>query len=216
MIRTMGTHTSGASKSATPLPASALELGMALRMLRGNRSLRAVAILVCDVPGLSKSALQRYESGKQLPPLECAESLDQAYRADGWVTLAVNSLQATQKWDPWLHEQSRPQKHHAVRWSAQYSGLVWLYIKPYDARCEKDYLIYLEWGPWARRVRVLGLTQVGVYLCTGKGLDESGVSHTLNFRSSAPLCLAFGAGDPPDDDVEQLHIHRGWRRADGE
>lgn len=203
---------------AGPWPADAVELGRAMRALRGRTGLRAFAdrlyARAARVPGgddgggTSKSALGRYEAGK-LPPLPVADVLDWAYGADGWLEHAIARLW-TREWDPWRQAGAWPSETHEHRWPAHWSGLVWVDLRPVREHADVVHAVTLHWGAWRREQR-LALPAGGTVLLTGKAPDHDGVSRDLNLDCDLPVFALFGAGPLPEDD-RVVDIRRGWVR----
>lgn len=158
------------------IPVNAEQLGSGLRALRGRAGVRRVADRQRSGPGalvLSKSALDRYERGVVLPPLEYAQHLDALYEGEGWVEMSIRSLWRP-KWNPWLEDHGTVRRLHAGRWPAQYDGQVWIKVKPQPESVGQEHEIELEWGPWGRRVTLV-LEEAGIVLATAKARDLDGI-----------------------------------------
>ena len=188
------------------------QLGAGLKALRGQRGVRRLAAAQPAAPGaftLSKSTLDRYERGEVLPPLPYARHLDDLYDGEGWVEMSVRTLWRA-SWDPWQAEHGVATCYHAGRWPAQYTGLVWIKVKPRPDRVDTLHEIALEWGPWGRRVSV-NLPRDGLVIATGKAEDADGISRTCNLTSDLPLFTLYGAGEDLDHETV-LDIRRGWAK----
>lgn len=118
------------------LPTSDAEIGMALKQLRGRRSLRDLA----KKAAIGKSSLDRYETGATPIPLGLAKSLDKAYEADGWIEAVVAAV-GRGRWEPWRDE--KPKRTFAHRWPAKYQGLVWIIVRPVATNIRKSHDLQL-------------------------------------------------------------------------
>lgn len=192
----------------TSIPSTVEEFGAGLRRLR-QASVRELEARQRRVGGLvlSKSSLQRYQDGRQLPKLEHADHLDDLYGAEGWVSTAIRSLHGA-VWDPWAKEHGAASLHHAVTWPAWHHGLVWISLKPLPRNIGADHVITLTWGPW-NAVVALALSAEGQTLVTGKSEDKSGHSVTLNLDSALPVFALHGAGTAPSPG-NVVDIRRRW------
>lgn len=204
---------SDAPSSYGSLPTTALEFGTGLRALRGV-SLRDLAAR--QPPGrgalvLSKSQLQRYETGQLLPPLRYAGYLDALYDANGWVKLSLAALYAA-SWDPWVGDQTPATTAHVHEWPASYRCPVWLLLKPHAENTGRTHTLTLDWGAWSAAL-TLEVGAKGLVLTTGKSVDRSGVAVTFHLESDAPVFTLFGAGGPPSG-YPVTSIHRKWRYGD--
>lgn len=200
-------------------PSTPEEFGRGLRALR-TVSLRTLAERQAPRGSLvlSKSQLDRYEKGL-LPPLKYAQHLDDLYEARGWVIIALRGLWRS-SWDPWGME-SAANTVHADAWPPQYSGMVWIKIKPLSENAGELHHFLLHWGIWSRCVKERPLGEAGLVLMTGKAKDLGGLLRTpatshpagpcslfmeLAERSKAKMCLTFGVdGDRPSS---SLHFHQ--------
>jgi len=183
------------------------ELGAWMKRCRGRRSLRAIEgeLKGTEFP-LTKSTLNRYEHGKQLPSVRYADVLDQVYAAEGWLLLSIHRLWRS-RWDPWADEW--PQRYHSFSWPADYRGMVWMKVLPTDREEQVHVSIDLEWGPWGRVVECV-LPPTGIVLRTGKAQDRDGISRPLNFSADQKVFVLFGAGEEDLAGESVLDIHRGW------
>lgn len=196
--------------SLGPLPASGVEFGAGLRALRGV-SLRELEARQAQGRGslvLSKSQLQRYETGQLLPPLRYAAHLDDLYGADGWVRLSLSALHAN-TWDPWADEHTPAATHHAHDWPAPYRGSIWVLVKPVAENALRRHVLTLDWGVWSAALTLV-VDADGQVLTTGKSADLSGVTVTFNLESDLPVYTLAGAGAPPSG-YPVSRIHRKWR-----
>lgn len=190
------------------IPSTVQEFGAVLKRL-SPASVRELEARQHRAGGLvlSKSSLQRYQDGSQLPKLEHADHLDDLYGAHGWVSTAIRSLHGA-AWDPWAKEHGVASLHHAFTWPAWHHGLVWISLKPLPRNVSADHVITLTWGPWDAVV-ALTLPAEGQILVTGKSEDKSGHSVTLNLDSGPPVFALHGAGPAPSPG-DVVDIRRRW------
>ncbi|SIS19308.1 hypothetical protein [Microbacterium sp. RURRCA19A] len=160
---------------------------------------------------LSKSQLQRYETGQLLPPLKYADHLDALYEADGWVKLSLSALHAA-TWDPWAEGHAPARLEHAHEWPASYRGPVWVAVWPLPEHVGRKHPLTLDWGAWSAAL-TLTLGAQGRALTTGKSADPSGVPVTFNLESDLPVFTLSGAGPAPSGFLV-TRIHRKWRYGD--
>ena len=204
---------SNAPSSYGSLPSTAFEFGAGLRALR-SVSLRDLEARQPQGRGalvLSKSQLQRYETGQLLPPLSYTDHLDGLYDANGWVKLSLSALYAV-TWNPWAEGGALAATAHAHEWPAPYRGPVWIVIKPLPENAGNAHTVTLDWGAWSAGL-TLAVGTKGLTLTTGKSLDRSGVAVTFNLESDLPVFTLFGAGAPPSG-YPVTRIHRRWRYGD--
>lgn len=183
-------------------PTSDLEIGAALRRLRGRVSIRTLE----KESKISKSALQRYESGRTPIPLAYAKVIDDAYKGEGWIEAAI-SVVGRPRWKPW--EKDNPQGTFFHRWPAQHQGLVWVIIQPAATRVDQHHAIRLRWGPWCCDLTI-ELPREGVALITGKDLDDVAVTINLDIAPSAYALFGIGA---EVGSVSIIDIRQKWQRA---
>ncbi len=197
------------------MPTNADELGTGLRALRrvGVRRLAARQPSGQGLLVLSKSALDRYERGIVLPPLEYAHHLDALYEGKGWVEMSIRALWRAQ-WNPWERDHGTAKRIHAGRWPAQYGGLVWIKLKPQPDSVGQEHTIEREWGPWGRTVTAV-LPEAGFVLSTGKAVDDDGISRTCNVTTQPVTYALFGAGESLDGETV-IDVRRGWSIANPE
>lgn len=186
------------------------EFCRALRNFRGGVSLRNLEKSRHNQgrDRISKSALSRYESGRTLPGLRRAKHLDTLYGADGKVELLLAKLWH-HKWNPDLHSREAPKRSYFHRWPADYSGTVWIHIKPTPDSVDEYHKVYLHWGPW-KMVADIEIPADGVYLTTGKAADRGNLSITLELKSDLHIFALFGADEITDDAAHKLDITQKW------
>lgn len=160
---------------------------------------------------LSKSQLQRYETGQLLPPLSYAGHLDALYDANAWVKLSLSALYAA-TWDPWAEDHAPASTEHAHEWPATYRGLVWVVLKPLPENTGRIHAVTLDWGAWSAAL-TFTVGAEGRALTTGKSVDRSGVPVTFNLQSDLPVFTLGGAGVAPTE-YPATRIHRKWRYGD--
>lgn len=178
-------------------PSDPGELGARMRALRGRTSLN---LLARDSEyRLSKSTLSRYENG-QLPRLEHAALLSKLYGGNGWLELAIKNLWRG-NWDPWAEE--FPEMKHAVSWSGEYSGEVWIKVMPQHYRVGVLTTICLAWGPW-RYSHEQKLGADGITFQTSKSKDLHDPVD-LRITTSEQVFVLNGTGDV--DDAIDIHDH---------
>lgn len=190
----------------------ARELGEWMRRIRGDRGLRELAAESEKiVPGshVSKSTLHRYESGVALPPLQHAASLDALYGAGGWIELSMSALWKP-SWNPWRG--GWPERCHSHRWPAEYSGAVWIELRPSRDSVDVNHDVELRWGPWRRRFTAC-LPESGLTIWTGKAPDIDGIARTLDLTLSQPAFALFGAGTTVLDH-RAIDLRDGWELRD--
>lgn len=172
-----------------PLPENSIELGMAMRRLRGSRGLREIAgSELCRKVGISKSSLSRYERGLR-PPLRHAKLISDLYGGDGWLEVAIHSLWIS-KWNPWSSDY--PQTSHVIVWPASYVGRVWIHVRPNPSAVNHEHTLMICWGPWQVSFRKV-IPEEGVFLSTGKGVDSK-VSVPCMIESEVPIHVLHGVG----------------------
>lgn len=115
------------------------------------------------------------------------------------------------KWNPWLKDHGTARRVHAGRWPAQYDGQVWIKVKPRPETVGQVHEIALEWGPWARQVKVV-LDEVGVVLTTAKAKDLDGISRTCNVTTEPQAYVLYGAGEALAGELV-VDSRRDWSKA---
>ena len=173
--------------------------------LRGARGLRKLADETSRDFPLSKSTLQRYEAGEQLPPLRNASALDSLYGANGWIALSLAQLWKPM-WNPWKADW--PEVRHSYRWPADYAGPVWMHLRSVKDSIDLQNDVEIRWGPWRRTLTVL-LVEEGVTVWTGKAADRDGIARTLDLTLTLPAFVLFGAGSESLD-AASIDIRDDW------
>ncbi|MFF2842445.1 helix-turn-helix domain-containing protein [Paenarthrobacter sp. NPDC057981] len=184
-----------------PLATSLKELGQAMRRMRESRglSLRDVELLQKQLPqtyGLelefvSRPSLSRYENGQRRPSRAAANMLDQVYECQSWISLSVVGL-SKHAWSPW--DDDWPSEEHCYSWPLDYSGPVWIRLKPTPQEEEGVHHVRLKWGPW-RWQRDLILPATGLYLMTDKGGGEVPIRVQATPHVYCQFGLRLRAGD---------------------
>ncbi|MBE7194125.1 MAG: hypothetical protein INR66_16780 [Gordonia polyisoprenivorans] len=203
---------------ASWLPSTWVEFGKALTRFRGDLSYRALAARQDDDRtrfryALSSSQLQRYESGRPVL-LKHAMHLDNLYDGRGWIEMAVRTLWRSD-WDPWALDNALLARRHSTGWPAEFSGTVWVKIRPAVQSIDTLHHIDFEWSAWRRSVEIV-IPKNGVLISTGKMVDRDGLSRTCNVDADKRIFLLYGAGEDFDDEAVIVDIRRGWRIAPGE
>lgn len=205
-------------KRPGPVAADAHELAFGLRKFRGRVGLRSYEEIQerwaeaargtgSACPVISRSQLSRYEHAN-LPPLKHADHLDKLYGGGGWVAMSIKSLWRS-RWDPWSGDSEEwARKNHFGCWPADYSGMVWIKIKPKPTEIDTTVEVDLEWGPWGNTITV-DLPKEGVTIATGKARDADGISRTCNVQANRPVFTLFGAGEDLDNE-NVVDVRRGW------
>lgn len=186
------------------------DFGRALKHFRGGVSVRALAERDCNQGKgrISVSQLYRYEGGKILPGLKHAKHLDILYDADGKLELHLANLWDPE-WDPDRHSRTKPEHNHYYRWPPEYSGLVWVHLKPAADLVNSHHKIRLQWGPWKMVAEII-IPADGVYLVTGKAADDSNQSVTLELNCDLHIFALFGAGRIKNETAPKLDIRQKW------
>ena len=186
-----------------------VEFGRALRSFRGV-SLRKLEKSRHNQSrdGVSRSTLSRYERGVTLPGLDQAKHLDTLYNADGKVELLLAKLRH-HTWNPDHHSRAKPERNYSHQWPPEYSGLVWIHLKPAADLVNSRHRIHLQWGPW-KMVADIEIPADGIYLTTGKDADAGNLSITLKFNCDPHVFALFGAGDIEDETARKLDISQKW------
>ena len=186
-----------------------VEFGRALKSFRGV-SLRKLEKSRHNQgrDGISRSTLSRYERGITLPGLDQAKHLDTLYNADGKVELFLAKLRH-QTWNPYYDDHSKPKRKYFYRWPPEYSGLVWMHLKPAADLVNSHHKIRLQWGPW-KMVTEIKIPADGVYLVTGKAADDSNQSVTLELNCDLHVFALFGAGRIKNETAPKLDIRQKW------
>ena len=186
------------------------DFGRALRHFRGGVSVRALAERECNQgkDRISVAQLYRYERGEILPGLKHAKHLDTLYGADGRVKLLLATLR-DQAWNPYCDDPSKPKLNYFYRWPPEYSGLVWVHLKPAADLVNSHQKIRLRWGPW-KMVADIKIPADGVYLVTGKAADDSNQSITLELNCDLHVFALFGAGRIKNETAPKLDIRQKW------
>ena len=186
------------------------DFGRALRRFRGGVSVRVLAERECNrgKDRISVAQLYRYERGEILPGLKHAKHLDILYGADGKVELSLANLW-DHEWDPDHHDQIKPERNHFYRWPSDYSGFIWIHLKPAADLVNARHKIRLQWGPWKMAAEIKIPTD-GVYLVTGKAIDDNNQSVTLELNSGQPVFALFGAGRIKNETAPKLDIRQKW------
>ena len=186
-----------------------VEFGRALKSFRGV-SLRKLEKSRHNQGGdrISRSTLSRYERGITLPGLDQAKHLDTLYNADGKVELLLAKLRH-QTWNPYYDDPSKPKRKYFYRWPPEYSGLVWMHLKPAADLIDSRHKIRLQWGPWKMATETV-IPADGVYLVTGKAADDSNQSVTLELNCDLHVFALFGAGKIKNKTAPKLDIRQKW------
>lgn len=186
------------------------DFGRALRRFRGGVSVRALAKRECNQgkDGISVAQLYRYERGEFLPGLKHAKHLDILYDADGKVELYLANLWDPE-WNPDHHGRTKPEHNHYYRWPPEYSGLVWVHLKPAADSVNSHHKIRLQWGPWKMGTEIK-IPADGAYLVTGKAADDSNQSVTLELNCDLHVFALFGAGIIKNETAPKLDIRQKW------
>ena len=186
-----------------------VEFGRALKSFRGV-SLRKLEKSRHNQGGdrISRSTLSRYERGITLPGLDQAKHLDTLYNADGKVELLLAKLRH-QTWNPYYDDPSKPKRKYFYRWPPEYSGLVWMHLKPAADLIDSRHKIRLQWGPWKMATETV-IPADGVYLVTGKATDDSNQSVTLELNCDLHVFALFGAGKIKNKTAPKLDIRQKW------
>lgn len=186
-----------------------VEFGRALRSFRGV-SLRKLEKSRNNQgrDGISRSTLSRYERGITLPGLDQAKHLDTLYNADGKVELLLAKLRH-HTWNPDHHSRAKPERNYSHQWPPEYSGLVWIHLKPAADLVNSRHRIHLQWGPW-KMVAEIEIPADGVYLVTGKAADDSNQSITLELNCDLHVFALFGAGRINNETAPKLDIRQKW------
>lgn len=186
------------------------DFGRALQHFRGGVSVRALAKRECNQgkDRISVSQLYRYEGGKILPGLKHAKHLDTLYGADGKVELFLATLR-DQTWNPYYDDPSKPKRKYFYRSPSEYSGLVWVHLKPAADLVNSRHKIHLRWGPWKMATETV-IPADGVYLVTGKAADNSNQSVTLELNCDLHVFALFGAGRINNETAPKLDIRQKW------
>ena len=186
------------------------DFGRALRCFRGGVSVRALEERECNQGknNISRSSLSRYETGKILPKLSHAEHLDALYDAGGKIKLLLANIW-DRTWNPSHDEHSKPKQHHFYRWPPEYSGLVWVHLKPAADLVNSPHKIRLQWGPWKMGTEIK-IPADGAYLVTGKAADIGNHSVTLELNCDLHVFALFGAGKIYNETAPKLDIRQKW------
>ena len=186
-----------------------VEFGRALKSFRGV-SLRKLEKSRHNQGGdrISRSTLSRYERGITLPGLDQAKHLDTLYNADGKVELLLAKLRH-QTWNPYYDDPSKPKRKYFYRWPPEYSGLVWMHLKPAADLVNSHHKVRLQWGPWKMGTEIK-IPVDGVYLVTGKAADGSHQSVTLELNCDLHVFALFGAGKIKNETAPKLDIRQKW------
>jgi len=186
-----------------------VEFGRALKSFRGV-SLRKLEKSRHNQGGdrISRSTLSRYERGITLPGLDQAKHLDTLYNADGKVELLLAKLRH-QTWNPYYDDPSKPKRKYFYRWPPEYSGLVWMHLKPAADLIDSRHKIRLQWGPWKMATETV-IPADGVYLVTGKAADDSNQSVTLELNCDLHVFALFGTGRIKNETAPKLDIRQKW------
>ena len=187
-----------------------VDFGRALRHFRGGVSVRALAERECNQgkDRISVAQLYRYERGEILPGLKHAKHLDTLYGADGRVKLLLATLR-DQTWNPYCDDPSKPKLNYFYRWPSEYSGLVWVHLKPAADLVNCHHKIRLQWGSWKMGTEIK-IPADGVYLVTGKAADDSHQSVTLELNCDLHVFALFGAGRINNETAPKLDIRQKW------
>lgn len=186
------------------------DFGRALRRFRGGVSVRDLEKSKHNQgrDRISRSTLYRYERGEILPGLKHAKHLDTLYNADGKVELFLAKLRH-QTWNPYYDDSSKPKRKYFYRWPPEYSGLVWVHLKPAADLVNSHHKIRLRWGPW-KMVAEIKIPADGVYLVTGKAADDSNQSITLELNCDLHVFALFGASRIKNETAPKLDIRQKW------
>lgn len=186
-----------------------VEFGRALRSFRGI-SLRKLEKSRHNQgrDRISRSTLSRYERGITLPGLDQAKHLDTLYNADGKVELLLAKLRH-HTWNPDYDDPSKPKRKYFYRWPPEYSGLVWVHLKPAADLVNSRHKIRLQWGPWKMGTEI-EIPADGVYLVTSKAADDSNQSITLELNCDLHVFALFGAGRINSESAPKLDIRQKW------
>jgi len=197
----------GSRRRPAPLsgrPAYLRDLGTLLIALRGDKGLREAAARI----GVPKSTLWRWENTGRVPSRK-AQLLDDAYGCGREFVEAVVRLRQ-RVWNPYYGENAEP--HHAHRWPAEYSGQVWIWVRPASAHVGRVHDIRIRWGPWRQNVtRALG--REGLTLLTGKGKDD--VAITCEVMLDQTGLVLFGTGGVTDGLTLVIQVFAGSDRRGG-
>lgn len=164
----------------------------------------------------TKSTLHRCETGRLLPRLRYAGQLDELYQAGGWIRTEVANLRDA-GWDPARDNDGVPKNLDLNRWPKNYSGLVWVHVKPTAQLIGAEHYFGLRWGPWMTSLRTI-VPGGGVYLYSGKAKSINKVSTAMEVACDKPVFMLFGAGDPKskmrfgdiDVAVEVIDLREEW------
>jgi len=186
------------------------DFGRTLRHFRGGVSLRDLEKSKHNQgrDRISRSTLSRYERGITLPGLSQAKHLDTLYGADGWVKLFLANLW-DQTWNPHYDDNLKPKRNYFYRWPPEYSGLVWVHLKPAADLVNSHHKIRLQWGPWKMGTETK-IPADGAYLVTGKAADDSNRSVTLELNCDLHVFALFGAGRIKNETAPKLDIRQKW------
>ena len=186
------------------------DFGRTLRYFRGGVGLRDLEKSKHNQgrDRISRSTLSRYERGITLPGLSQAKHLDTLYGADGRVKLFLANLW-DQTWNPHYDDHSKPKQNYFYRWPPEYSGLVWVHLKPAADLVNSHHKIRLRWGPWKMATETV-IPADGVYLVTGKAADNSNQSVTLELNCDLHVFALFGAGRINNETAPKLDIRQKW------
>lgn len=186
------------------------DFGRALRRFRGGVSVRVLAERECNQGKgrISVPQLYRYERGEILPGLKHAKHLDILYDADGKVELYLANLWDPE-WNPDHHGRTKPEINYFYRWPSDYSGFIWIHLKPAADLVNSRHKIRLQWGPWKMGTEIK-IPADGVYLVTGKAIDENNQSVTLELNCDLHVFALFGAGRINNGTAPKLDIRQKW------
>lgn len=120
-------------------------------------------------------------------------------------------------WDPARDNDGVPKKLDLNRWPKNYSGLVWVHVKPTAQLIGAEHYFGLKWGPWMTSLRTI-VPGGGVYLYSGKAKSINKVSTAMEVACDKPVFILFGAGDPKskmrfgdiDVAVEVIDLREEW------
>lgn len=155
--------------------------------VRERRQLAGLSLVAASKAAMmTKSTLQRVEMGQSDLRLPDVALLDAAVRADGELSALHQSLHRAPR--PPLHSVHRNVRAAGHRWPADWSRLVWLYVRPHQPGVVCH--IELAWGPWRFRHSWDGREALFQDL---KAQDD--VSVPLQATVTEPSDLVFGAGE---------------------
>ena len=177
-------------------------LGHAIRTLRRTNRLSIDYLARASI--LTKSTLQRAENGAASLNAGDVARLDAALRAGGELIALHQAIEGTIRRP--LHGLQRNVVEAGHRWPAEWSGVVWVYVR-HTQQVRTRSTIDLGWGPW----RFHHEWQGGDLLLEDWKVRDD-VSVGIHVRLSHRADVIFGAEDIASTDAEFVDLRGRWRR----